>query len=322
MKKHYGDDWKPIEECNVSDKEALAIYRYSLKNWHNILLGDDMHAISNQITKMLTADLEFRTINEAKRVNNEKERNQNEIIHRFIINGFVYPQYLRIRSLTELSASTGRRAVYSLPRIISEIEGNSDLITRENYVCYAIGSYVCKTDETDSYLEIRRLQKKFDALATKQGKERHKNDKIGQKFFANLRKKLELGEIHKLHKYVNKYLAHSADPKNRGTIDLFPFKDLDKIYKNICYVARELGEKILDCSREFLPFWQYDPLEFMSAPIATQGDIKHIREYWNLRMEQIRRLYIGETTDSLHEKDSEKQEPKNEIDKRRQQFFL
>lgn len=306
MRQHYGDNWKPIEECDVLDKESLAVYRYHLKNWYNILLGDDIHAISNQITKMLTADLELRTINEAKRINSEKNRNQNEIVHRLIINGFVYPQYLRIRSLTELSDGAGKKAVYSPPRIINGIERNSDIITRENYVCHAIGSYVCKRDEINNCFEIRRLQKKFDTLVIKKDTERHKTDKVNSNFFASLRKKLELTEIHKLRKYVDKYLAHSADPKNRGTIDLFPFRDMDKIYKNICYVANELNEEILDCTHEFLPFWQYDPLEFISIPIAIQEDIKHIRKYWNSRMEQIRRFYITKGNGVVSNQNSQK----------------
>lgn len=306
MKQYFGDDWKPIDKCDVTDKESFAVYRYCLKKWYDMLLGNDIHTVSNQITKMLTADLEFRTINEAKRLNNEKNRKQNEIVHRFIINGFVCPQYLRIRSLTELSTSDKRKAVYSLPRVLYEIEEKADLITRENYVCYATGSYVCARERINECFEIRRLQKKFDSLSIKKGKKRDRNDRINKKVFANLRKKLELTEIHKLRKYVNKYLAHSADPKNRGTIDLFPFRDMDKIYKNICYVAKELNEKILDCTHEFLPIWQYDPLKFLCVPVATRQDIKHIHKYWNLRMEQVRRFYLTSVNDASHDQDLEK----------------
>lgn len=287
MNQHFSNDWKPIAECDVSDKESLAVYRYFLKKWNEMLKGNDIHAISNQITKMLTADIEFRTINEAKRINNEKKREQNEIIHSFIINGFVFPQYLRIRSLTERPSGDREKAVYSLPTIINEIEENSNLITRENYVYCTTGSYNCKEDNRNLWFRIKRLHQKFDSVSMKKAKNRCKNDKINKKFFAEMKKKFEITEFHKLRKYVNKYLVHSADPKNRGAIELFPFEDMDKIYKIICSVARELGEKILNAHIDFCPEWLYDPLEYLDMPLVTRDDIDDIRSYWNSRKKHV-----------------------------------
>lgn len=283
----FGDDWKPIAECDVSDKESLSVYRYFLKKWHEMLMGDDIHAISNQITKMLTADIEFRVINEAKKINNAKTRDQNEIIHRFIINGFVFPQYLRIRSLTERPFGSKEKAVYSLPAILNKIEENLDLITRENYVYCATGSYDCKGDNRNLWVRIKRLHQKFDSVSMKKAKNRCKNDKINKKFFAEMKRKFEITEFHKLRKYVNKYLVHSADPKNRGAIELFSFKDMDKIYKIICSVARELGEKILNVHIDFCPEWLYDPLEYMDISLIARDDINNIRSYWNSRKNHV-----------------------------------
>jgi hypothetical protein len=283
MTHHFGNDWKPIAECDVSDKESLAVYRYFLKKWNKMLTGNDIHAISNQITNMLIADIEFRVINEAKKINNAKNRDQNEIIHRFIINGFVFPQYLRIRSLTERPSGSKEKAVYSLPTIINEIEENSDLITRENYVYWATESYDCKEDNRNLWFRIKRLHQKFDLVSMKNAKNRDRNDKINKKFFAEMRKKFEITEFRKLRNYVNKYLVHSADPNNRGQIDLFSFKDMDKIYRNICSVARELGEKILNAHIVFCPDWLYDPLEYMDVSLIARDDIDNIRSYWNSR---------------------------------------
>jgi hypothetical protein len=289
----FGNDWKPIEECDVSDKELLALYRYYLKRWHKMLLGEDIHAIWRQIAHILITDLEFRTISEAKRINNEKNRTQNEIIHRSIINGYVFSQYIRIRRITENPSRYPDKDVYSLPTIIYELNENLSVITRENYVCCTAGCYNAKNDR--ELIEVEESQKIFDILSKKGNKSRNRKDQIDIEFIENLKKYLSITEFHKLNEYVNKFLVHSAAPNNRAPVDLFPFQDMDKIYSNICHVTKELCEKILYCSHEFLPEWLYDPLEFIDQPIVAKDDIENIRKYWDMRLMVIKGLYTNKT---------------------------
>ncbi len=75
MKQLLNTNCVPLEKCDVSDIESLKLYREFLNDLYNKMHGDDIHAIWRQITYILTLDLEFRMINEAKRHNNIKKRN-------------------------------------------------------------------------------------------------------------------------------------------------------------------------------------------------------------------------------------------------------
>ena len=39
--------WLDICECDVEDKQNLALFRIKILEWQNILSGDDVHSIYN-----------------------------------------------------------------------------------------------------------------------------------------------------------------------------------------------------------------------------------------------------------------------------------
>jgi len=61
-----------ICDCDVHDKEALAIFRTKRANWNNWLFKDSL-SVSNQIRYMLWKDAIFRTFNEARRLTINRE---------------------------------------------------------------------------------------------------------------------------------------------------------------------------------------------------------------------------------------------------------
>ncbi len=40
-------------DCDVDDKESLAIFRIKISNWQEILAGTDQHSIYNQIQDII-----------------------------------------------------------------------------------------------------------------------------------------------------------------------------------------------------------------------------------------------------------------------------
>ncbi len=284
MKQLLNTNCVPLEKCDVSDIESLKLYREFLNDLYNKMHGDDIHAIWRQITYILTLDLEFRMINEAKRHNNIKKRNQNDILHRLIINGFVYPQYIKIGCLTEKPARNRNKAVYSLPTIIEDMEKNINIMSRENYICNEHGNYCGRGNELG---DIERMHKNFDVLSQKNKENRSKTDLISTDYLHALKNKLGIIEIGKLNSYVKKYIKHTTDPQNRPPISLFPFKNLDAIYKNICFVFNEVDRKVLNHHHEFMPTWIYDPLEYLDISIIDKDDIIKIRKYWEKRKTKI-----------------------------------
>ena len=77
----------------------------------------------------------FRTVNMACRFAVESQVGQNYMVDTLIKRGFVAQQTLTIRRLTEGHDGSYGKSVYSLPRLINEIERNQSSFTREGYVC-------------------------------------------------------------------------------------------------------------------------------------------------------------------------------------------
>ncbi len=54
-----------ICECDVEDKQNLALFRIKILEWQNILSGDDVHSIYNQVQDLIWDDTVYRTFNKA-----------------------------------------------------------------------------------------------------------------------------------------------------------------------------------------------------------------------------------------------------------------
>lgn len=281
------DKWRPIEKCDVSDKEALAIYRYYWRRWDEILNGDDIHAIWKQISALLAIDAEFRVINETRKINTKKRRAQNYTIHILIDKGFVAHQALTIRRITEPFEGPKRKAVYSLPRLIDEIAENQNLITRENYVCLD-GSKYTEKDPPKKYL-VDAKHKIFDKLSGRNHKNRSRNDIIDQKYFTHLRSKLKSSEG--VRTYANKFLAHAADPNTRKSITEISLNKLDTVYRDLIYIAKGLSGIIrYHFGYRFFPSYTFNPWKALDIPIIDSSDIDKVYNYWELRKKEIKEI--------------------------------
>ena len=69
------DDQKIIDicECDVSDKELLALFRLKRDEWKRCLI-DDSYSVSQQISHLLWNDTVFRTFNEARKISLDEKK--------------------------------------------------------------------------------------------------------------------------------------------------------------------------------------------------------------------------------------------------------
>ena len=59
--------WKDLVDCDVRDKEHLALFRAKLREWKKCLNDlQDPHSIFHQITTLMWDDTVWRTFNEAR----------------------------------------------------------------------------------------------------------------------------------------------------------------------------------------------------------------------------------------------------------------
>ena len=140
-----------ICDCDVQNKEALAIFRVKRVNWNNWLFEDSL-SISNQIRYMLWKDAIFRTFNEARRMTINRESESlgfNGSLLHLLDEGFLVSQVMAIRRLTDRNFYDPKKGVLSVPRLIDDILSNIDIFTRENYVSYDGSKYEGLSIETD-----------------------------------------------------------------------------------------------------------------------------------------------------------------------------
>ncbi len=287
---------KDICLCDVEDKEKLALFRNRISNWKKILNGKDQHSIFNQVQGIIWDDTVYRSFNEALRVSQEtsapstgRAGTTTDLIHR----SFFISQVMALRRITDKHEYNPFRSVYSLNRLIYEIEENHPLFTRENYVCYDGSTYENK-DNTTLRQEriITNRHKTFDNLSDKTENNRTRKDIIRKQIFTELKKQLKTTE--KVKKYANKYVAHASDPCNREKIAQ-SLKDLSlnhlvSCYKTIIQVSIKIGFIIDEYIVIEVAVPQYDQFENWDKPILTTKDKENLHAYWLKRTELFRNM--------------------------------
>lgn len=283
-----------ICDCDVKDKEGLALFRLKRAEWKKCLI-DDTFSVSKQIMNMLWNDTVFRTINEARRLTHERHSNDigfNGPLLELFDQGYGTSQVMAIRRLTDPNFYDPNRAVISLPRLIEDMRFNSDLITRENYVCHEGTAFEGVSHEKDgiNWMHWKRKHEYFDRLSKIPPDKRARTDKIDKQVFKELTKELKVCEG--LRTYANKFVAHASDSKNRISLTdnqrRITLQRLDECYKAIIRVASFIGAVILyEHSLGGVPVPQFNHLENLDKPIVFRDDIVKLDVFWNTRVKEV-----------------------------------
>lgn len=283
-----------ICDCDVKDKEKLALFRLKRAEWKKCLI-DDTSSVSKQIMNMLWNDTVFRTINEARRL--AHQRNSDDIgfngpLLELFDQGYGTSQVMAVRRLTDPNFYDPSKAVISLPRLIEDMKFNSDLITRENYVCYEGTAFEGVSHEKDgiNWMHWKRKHENFDRLSKVQPDKRTRADKIEKQVFKQLLRELKVCDG--LRTYGNKFIAHASDSRNRISLTdnqkKITLKGLDDCYQAIIRVASFIGVVILyEHSLGGVPVPQYDHLENLDKPMVLRDDIEKLDIFWSNRVKEV-----------------------------------
>jgi len=294
-----GTKMKDICNCDVKDKELLASFREKLKHWKTCLSDNkDCHSICSQLTRLFWDHAVYRTFNEARGLSeetNDPSTGLQGTIIDLLQRNFMDSQAIAIRRLTDVSYNKPDREVYSLRRLVDEIKANISLYTRENYVCYD-GISFDKAPDDDHHVEHSRRARHtcYDYLSGKENGSRSRDDKLSSIVLAALEEGIE--EDFKITRevriFVNKWVAHAADPKNREKYAHVPdevhLRKLDECYQAIIRIGKKVelfvDEFLLFC----VPTPQFDQLKNWDKPVVTTKDLNALREYWFERDREIK----------------------------------
>lgn len=284
-----------ICDCDVQNKEALAIFRAKRANWNNWLFEDSL-SISNQIRYMLWKDAIFRTFNEARRMTINRESESlgfNGSLLHLLDEGFLVSQVMAIRRLTDRNFYDPKKGVLSVPRLIDDISSNIDIFTRENYVSYDGSKYEglsIETDGIDKWIPWKKKHENFDTLSNVSPQNRSRTDRVNKSVFIKLNKELKICE--NLRTYANKFIAHASDPigrlkltENQKKVTL---NKLDQCYKTIIRVSSFIGVIVLyEHELGRVPTPQYNHLENIEKPMISQDDLENLHNYWHKRVNEV-----------------------------------
>lgn len=244
---------------------------------------------------MLWNDTVFRTINEAKRLTagrKSKLTGFNGPLIEVFDQGFGTTQVMAIRRLTDPGSYDPKRAVFSLPSILNDMLENSDLITRENYVCYEGLRFEDVSHDKDriNWIHWKRQHDNFDKLSNTAQNKRARNDTIDTNIVKNLSRKLSMCDG--LRTYANKFIAHASHSKNRIKLTekqkRITLGSLDDCYRVIIQVASFIGAIVLyEHSLGSVPVPQYDHLKGLNKPMIVDEDIQVLRKFWNNRTMEV-----------------------------------
>lgn len=300
----------PLDECDVADKARLRLFRAKRSEWID-WFSADRHSIWNQISGMLWNDTAFRTINEARRLAQEKKEPrsvQNGLVGELLDEGYVATQALAIRRLLDKPATKAERQVISLQRVIDDMRAHRNLITREHYVCYdglAFDSEPARqrylaglTAHTGAHVEIRSVKgleawgatnaahRAFDTLSNATEASQARGDLVDEAIFDRLEARLQSADTRDVLDFTNKFVAHSGDALSRSVsaIQGLSFDKLDACHEAIYGVAYDLYGRVLsEADHAPLPTAQHDILAYMTEPYVSEDVLDTLYAFWNER---------------------------------------
>ena len=288
------EPWPVPSACDVTTASFLQDLQPQLRRWKSIMAGNDPNSVERQIELITWNDSIYRSYNEALRIASKRKGSYApapslaEMVH----DAFAVRQMMAVRRLLERKANAPKKQVYSIRTVLHEIKENRKLITRENYVCYDGTKYTYDPFHKDwraaHTSEVRHLV--FDSLSGKTSINRTRSDLIENDLFDTLETQLQKDKF--LQTYINKYVAHGANPKNRTRVDLSRHRItllyLQKLYKLVIWASNIIGKMIDQLVLTEVSTPNFDQFEGWDNPLMRDTDKVKLARYWSNRTDLYR----------------------------------
>jgi hypothetical protein len=310
-----------IDQCDVTDKQALATFRTKRLEWLALLETDEHHAIWQTLSGLVWHDISFRTIARLAETNPQSGLH-NPLLVDALITGHFAQQILAVRRLMDRKSGD----VVSLPRLIKDIRRNISLFTRENFVAFDGLSYDYKAAEErvlrgelvgngphifwgarvgpDAYNAARRAQEYFDRLAGVSSENRDRHDRLPMKTLDTLDRWLLESGAEELVRWSHNLLAHAAGPNAPGRASIAaagPTVDkLSKSIRSLVRVAEALTALVLFHSGRgtLAPVPQFNQFERLERALMPQAGREALDAYWD-ELATERNGYLADVEEEL-----------------------
>lgn len=298
-------------------KDAVTTLKAKLAEWRSWMDIEKSDSIAYQMYRMLWDDMVFRIVNECRALAPpaaEGGVQLSGLLHEFINICYFQTQALAIRRLTEKNPIHPKKSVNSLRRLLDDIKEHRELYTRANIFAaeglpYDYSAQKREYDEdtvkkfemataqgrrtftTDNKLWAawripEDLHKDFDRLSGTDEHTRSEGDVIRSDIITRLLG--SLGVCAHIKGFVNKQVAHTADPRNAPQVHRINLQRIWDCHKAICQVASFVAIRILRCySPCGLPVPQYNQFEHIENPLIKVEHIEKLRQLWHERENEL-----------------------------------
>jgi hypothetical protein len=296
----------PIEQCDVADRKKLERYRekrYEWLSWYE-LRKDEPNTIQQQLFSMMFLDLAYRILASARQSTNHGATfsAQSGLLAHFLDQGYVATQVLAIRKQLDKS-----KDVFSIRRLLDDITGHRDLITRENYVCYDGLPFdaaawrlqpqgietVMWGDEAPGlsrFLGSRVRHEMFDRLSGVLPSARGRGDLIKEEVFQKSKNLLVNKTAQNIVLLSNKFFAHAATEDSRGSLAFsgIDLSDVAEVHRAFVRVERVITDLLLfiAIARQVVPMPPLGMFKGLEHPYASAESIKNMDKIWDQLAEE------------------------------------
>jgi hypothetical protein len=219
------------------------------------------------------------------------------ILAHMLDQGYIANQILAIRRLLDKG-----KDVFSVRRLLDDIEASRDVITRENYVAYDGKPYDPEGwrslppsplgqiwgIEAPEFFEFFRSSirhEMFDKLSGVKPSERHREDRIREQVFAKLRSWLTAAKPGKLMTLSNKFFAHAASMASRQSLTYSGvlLKDIESAHRAIISVERAITDDILfiGVARDVVAMTPLGFFKGLDAVYAPSEAVEEMQSQWD-----------------------------------------
>src|SRR5579872_1625044 len=290
-----------IDQCDVQDREALAIYRdkrYEWLSWYELRQGEP-NTVQAQLFNMIYLDLVYRTLVVPRyKVDDQSQvAARSGVLAHFLDQAYVASQILAIRRLLD-----SRNDVFSLRRLLDDIAKHRLLITREIYVCNDGLPYDSEAWQSlpqgiegniwgieapgfSNYLSSRFRHEAFDRLSGVSPTSRQRFDRIKLGVFQELKNWLTNSTAEKLIQLSHKFFAHASTADSRGSLKYsgIELADVDKVLRTLVRVERAITDLLLfiGVHRDVVPMPPLSLFKGLDDPYTTGELIPKMEEKWD-----------------------------------------
>ena len=287
-----------VEECDVSieKRDALKEYRRIRQECLEHIRGPSVFPIFAQLQKLAYSTALYQTLNEARRL--EPDAPANGPLWDLLTEGYVSVTSLGIRRLLDVD----KRRI-SLAWVISRIERNLHLFTREFYVCHDglpyeyqdtkdqfYANFSSSLKQTESFLTTtgrkgwymsEEMHDHFDSLCGHPAK-RSRDDRISVDVVSSLKNNFGSESIASISNLANKFIAHTVIHRP-GEIQIPTHEDVFDALSILMNMANEISASIFWDANvgAVVPLYRGDPIEALDHPWISPENHGKLRTFWD-----------------------------------------